>query len=239
MQLTSLFLSLLSPPPLSVVRVCVCFFVFLLRLPPVVCVAFLLSFPFLLYHLSRGCLLRQNLIELVHPGESGEVVWRSRTSLVGTVKKSVGAKAASWLRLGRYKNDNNKQKGGTSEGSVPPQAIAGLYLRETPDHRLAIMSRSNSDALVGGGGDDDGDGQGAKGGDQGLSGAEFGVVLEGESVVSEAEKGLDVGGMREEGGGVSGEEDPGTMNSALGEDAGIEMMELGGEIKTKLKSDLM
>ncbi|CAN0261343.1 unnamed protein product [Pylaiella littoralis] len=161
----------------------------------------------------------KNLIELVEPGETGEVVWRSRKSLVNTVKQSVGAKAFGWLR--RRKND--EKEGKTSE-SIPPEAIAGLYLRETPDRRLAIIISSSSNALD----REDGVDGGASYDDGGLSGVEFGVVLEGSSSVSGAEEGQEKGGVNEVGETFGGEGSLGTTTSGPGENAGIEMMELGG-----------
>lgn len=172
--------------------------------------------------LATSAIWRQNLIELVEPGETGEVVWRSRKSLVNTVKQSVGAKAFGWLR--RRKND--EKEGKTSE-SIPPEAIAGLYLRETPDRRLAIIISSSSNALD----REDGVDGGASYDDGGLSGVEFGVVLEGSSSVSGAEEGQEKGGVNEVGETFGGEGSLGTTTSGPGENAGIEMMELGGEQK--------
>lgn len=173
---------------------------------------------------------RKNMIELVKPGGTGQVVWRSRQSLVNTVKQSVGAKLSSWLL--RRKSD--EQPGTTSE-PFPPKAIAGLYLRETSDHRLAIMSSNSNDLGREDGHDVTNGREGADHGDQGMSGVEFGVVLEGDSVGSEAEKGRDVGGVNGRGETLGDEGSPGMKNSGpLGEGAGIEMMELGGEWLTLL-----
>ncbi|CAN0071870.1 unnamed protein product, partial [Hapterophycus canaliculatus] len=71
----------------------------------------------------------KNVIELVEPGVAGKVLWRSRKSLVKIAKQSIGSRISSWFR-GKKPSEG---------GSAPPQAIAGLYLRETHSDHLALM----------------------------------------------------------------------------------------------------
>lgn len=108
----------------------------------------------------------------------------------------VGSKFAG---LVRRKNDNGVYP--------PPEAIAGLYLRETPRNDLAMMHGTASSAGGGGGG---------------LQDVEFGVVLEGDLV--SADGGVEIGKPGEgEGRDVEG------AGAGLGGDGEIEMMEMGGE----------
>lgn len=103
--------------------------------------------------------------------------------------------------------------------SAPPEAIAGLYLRETSRNHLAMMLGPPFNAA---------------GSDGARQDVEFGVMLEGDLV-----SGVDVDDSSEgegvEGGG-SVVDEAGEGESAvpgLVEDEGIEMMELGGEWKRK------
>ncbi len=124
----------------------------------------------------------------------------------------IGSKLVSWLRRG------NTPEGGWS---VPPHAVAGLYLRETPDRRLAMMTKPPL-------GSADSDGDAGAGDGRGVGGAthdvEFGAILEGSSVFGveiEGRRGGQGAGSGSAGGGIEVQEG----------DLGIEMMELGGELE--------
>lgn len=98
--------------------------------------------------------------------------------------------------------------------SAPPEAIAGLYLRETPRNHLAMVRGTPFDDA--------------------RQDVEFGVVLEGDLAAgTEVEVGDSGEGEGVEGGGsVDGEGRDGEgAGPGLGGDEGIEMMELGGERK--------
>lgn len=116
--------------------------------------------------------------------------------------QSIGSRVSSWFR----------GKKSSEEGSPPPKTIAGLYLRETHNHRLALMMKNKADGATdsskggavipaeedgghaNGNGGDGGDGAkesdgGGGGGPRivetrggGRDSVEFGVVLEGDSV---------------------------------------------------------
>ncbi|CAN0441857.1 unnamed protein product, partial [Ectocarpus sp. 8 AP-2014] len=126
------------------------------------------STPMLLGHTGK------NLMELIRPGKKGKVAWRSRKSLIKIAKQSVGSKVSSLFR-----RRSESPEGGAPSGPVPPQAIAGLYLRETSDGGLALMKKDPSSGS-GGGGDGDMDGE-ALGGAAGHDVVEFGVLLGGVS----------------------------------------------------------
>lgn len=124
----------------------------------------------------------------------------------------IGSKLVSWLRRG-----NNSEEG----WSVAPHAIAGLYLRETPDRRLAMMTKR-----LPGSGDNGGDGGSSDGRSVGgeAHNVEFGAILEGSSVF-----GVEIEGRR--GGQGSGSGAAGDGMGLKDGDLGIEMMELGGELE--------
>ncbi|CAM9782928.1 unnamed protein product [Ectocarpus fasciculatus] len=156
------------------------------------------STPMLLGHTGK------NLMELVRLGKKGKVAWRSRKSLIKIAKQSVGSKVSSLFR-----RRSESPEGGVASGPVPPHAIAGLYLRETSDGRLALMKKAPADGSSSGGGrDGDMDGEGLGGAAAAAAAAghdvvEFGVLL-GDVAGAEAVAGGGGGGVGD--GGVDGEE---------------------------------
>lgn len=113
--------------------------------------------------------------------------------------QSVGSKVSSLFR-----RRSESPKGGGASGPVPPKAVAGLYLRETSDGRLALVKKAffPSDGRSGGG-DGDTDGEGLGGAAAGHDVVEFGVVL-GSVSVEGAEAVAAGGGVGNEG--ADGEE---------------------------------
>lgn len=93
--------------------------------------------------------------------------------------------------------------GNGASGPVPPQVIAGLYLRETSDGGLALMKKDPSGGS-GGGGDGDMDGEDL-GGAAGHDVVEFGVLVGGVSEAG-AEEAVAGGGGGVGDGGGGGEE---------------------------------
>ncbi|CAM9776780.1 unnamed protein product [Scytosiphon promiscuus] len=202
------------------------------------------SMPLLLGYTGR------NVIELVEPGVGGKVLWRSRKSLVKVAKQSVGSRISSWFR----------GKKSPAEAATPPQAIAGLYLRETHTRQLALMmtnkeggGNSVGPAQEDGGhadsnGDDgrEGENESGSGGEtgyprsagargQGPDRVEFGVVLEGGSVSGTEKAPASASKQAQEMGGSTGK-----GGTDLDGDAEIEMRETrvtGGPPRDKEESE--